>query len=369
MRKIVSIIISLMLLLGAFTLVGCNDKEESVAGKETGFVYQLILATKDDGSRDDHYVIRSINTSKEDAKKLADGEVVETVLEVPATYNGLEVREIKAGAFKNQAILTGITFEDGHNIEKIGAGAFAGCKNLKTMELPFIGEKVDAVGENKVFGYIFGTETAEGCTKYTQTFNASSEGGTKDYYIPNSLESITLTGDVLSSYAFAGYTALESIVFTGAIEKISDSAFKGCTSLAEIVLPSSVTEIENNAFNGCTGLLWVDLANVTTIGNSAFSGCTRFGYGENLLEIGVNVVLGESAFAGCTQLYQVKLSCAIVEVEAFAGCSNLTKVTFESTVTSVRNNAFINCNKDLVATKNCPPEAFEKFVFDSDYIA
>ena len=78
--------------------------------------------------------------------------------------------------------------------------------------------------------------------------------------------------------------------------------------------------------------------------------------------------MGESAFAGCTTLYQVKLACAVVEVEVFAGCSDLTLVTFENTVEFVRNNAFINCNKDIVVTNNSTA-TFADFVFDSDYTA
>ncbi|MBQ9893754.1 MAG: leucine-rich repeat protein, partial [Ruminococcus sp.] len=65
----------------------------------------------------------------------------------------------------------------------------------------------------------------------TKTYNSRYSDGC-EYYVPESLESITITGG----------------------KTIPDNAFYGMKSLTTVILPDTITEIGENAFNGCSGL-------------------------------------------------------------------------------------------------------------------
>lgn len=58
-----------------------------------------------------------------------------TVLEIPATINGMTVTEIAAQAFAEHPTLSTVIFTD-NSVTTIGLMAFAGCENLQTVELP-----------------------------------------------------------------------------------------------------------------------------------------------------------------------------------------------------------------------------------------
>lgn len=348
MKKIISIILTLILALGVMTLVGCK-KDDKVSVKETTFDYELKKAVDDNGERDDYYIIRSLKISDDDSDKIDDGETIEIV--IPATYKSLPVREIKENAFKNVKGISKISFEknaDGkYNIETINSGAFAGCSDLTEIELPFTGKSVDAKNEEKLFGYIFGTEESDGSTSITQSKNVGTD--TTAYYIPDGLKKVTLNCDTLSIYAFSGNTILETLVFNGNVTAIPEGFFKGCTSLNDIIIPDSVMEIGNDAFNGCTGLYAIDLNNVETLGNSAFEGCTKLGFGENTLIVNCTKI-GEKAFSGCTTLAKLEISTSEIPMEAFSGCTNLKSVnlTCSNGNSVIRSGAFMNCGEQLV---------------------
>ena len=348
MKKIISIALTLILALSVMTFIGCKN-DNGVSNKETTFVYELKKNVDEDGNKDDYYVIRGFKVSDEDADKMDDGEIVKKEMVVPATYNNLPVREIREGALKNQKIITKLSFEknsDGtFNIQTINSGAFAGCVNLTEIELPFIGKSVDAVNEEKLFGYVFGEEQIDGCTSVEQSYNSGTD--TKTYYIPSGLTTVTLLGDKMPIYAFCGNTVLKKVVLNTSVTAISEGAFKGCTSLDEIVLPDSVTKIGDDAFNGCTGLYGIDFNKVTSIGNNAFKGCTKLGFGENVLTITSTVeTLGENVFEGCTTISKLSIACKIIPMYAFAGCSGLTYVDLTCSADGIiRSGAFINCEK------------------------
>lgn len=347
MKKIISIILTLILAFGVMTLVACK-KDEEVSVKETTFDYELKKAVDDDGNRDDYYIIRSIKISDDDSNKIDDGETIEIV--IPATYKSLPVREIKENAFKNVKGISKFSFEknsDGkYNIETINSGAFAGCSDLTEIELPFTGKSVDAKDDEKLFGFIFGTESSDDCTSITQSRNFGTD--TVSYYIPNELKKVTVNGDSLSIYAFSGNTIIETFVFGGNVVAIPEGFFKGCTSLNEIVIPDSVTEIGKDAFNGCTGLYAIDLNNVATLGNNAFSGCTKLGYGENTVVVNCDTI-GDGAFSGCTTIAKLEISTSVIPSAAFDGCTALKDVKLTCASGGViKSGAFMNCGEKLI---------------------
>jgi len=115
----------------------------------------------------------------------------------------------------------------------IGSGAFA-CGGLAHITLPFVGNQKEDTA-NAHFGNIFGDR--------------------KEASVPESLKSVTITGNVaISPSAFSGCTGLEMIVLESGVTKIGDNAFSGCTALKKISIPGSVSGIGAGAFSGCTAL-------------------------------------------------------------------------------------------------------------------
>lgn len=349
MKKLIGLILTLTLAASLFAFVGCkNNTGDGDSQNDTGFVYEKV--TDDDDN--DYYVITGYNMSDEEADAVADGKYDSYLKDVviPATFTEdgetLPVKEIEDGAFSGQLLFKSVKFEkvDGaYNIEKIGMGAFGGCINLEKMELPFVGNKVDALNDKKVFGYVFGTSEASNSTSIAQNYNDASE--TITVYIPNTLKTVVVDGqEVIPAYAFNNVTMLETVTLNGTT-KIGNNAFSACTGLTNFDVPDTVTTIGESAFKGCSSLMTVKFpqSGEYVIMQEAFRGCTSLGYGNvsaNVLVVNAKTVY-DKAFYGCTALRAVSISCDI-KAYTFYGCTSLEKVTFLGTST-IEANAFFNC--------------------------
>ena len=153
----------------------------------------------------------------------------------------------------------------------------------------------------------------------------------------------------LANSAFAGCSALTSIVLPNGLTSIGNEAFDSCSELASIIIPDGVTAINYATFWHCYKLATVNIPNgVTTIGNWAFYRCSI-----SSLTIPESVTsISNSAFAGCSSLtsieveggntiYDSRNDCnAIIETATntlLAGCAN---TTIPESVTSIGDNAF-----------------------------
>ena len=295
-----------------------SDKEKDSLTKITFKAsYELVISDKIE-----------VVTYDEDGNVKYDenDKLVTEFIEIGKEYDGIKVESFKIAdaAFANQTIVKSANI--GSTVESIGAGAFAGCSNLKSMVLPFVGETAgNNVNAKKTFGYIFGTAEAAGCTSVTSNYNTS---GSLTSYIPSSLTEVTVNyaeGSVLPEYAFNKVTTLEKVVLTGVVG-IGKNAFEGCSSLYAVNGVENVTEIGKNAFASCSNLIGIDLSNVTVIYQSAFSGCSKLGYkATEALDL-TGVTIYEKAFASCTSLTSIKLDSLNLSGAVFSGCSSLENV-------------------------------------------
>ncbi len=284
--------------------------------------------------------------------------------------------EISQNAFAGCGTIENIIISG--NITNIATGAFAYCSGLKSITLPFVGgsSNIDADANIYPFGYIFGELNYTGCTETKQRYYDPNEAtyAQKTYYIPTSLESVTITGGSVSPAAFENCKGLKNITLNNNLTSLGGSAFSNCTGLTSITIPNSVTSIGNGVFSGCTGLTSITIPNsVTSIGDKAFSGCTSL---VNI-EMSNNLTnLGRSIFKDCTCLQynefdnayylgnennpyvilmkakdtyitscEINSNTKVIYDEAFMDCVEITSIIIPDKVTVISMSAFFYCTK------------------------
>ena len=213
------------------------------------------------------------------------------------------VETIEEGAFTYCKSLKNIICEENSKLTTIKTGAFAGCSNLVSVEIPSsmisIGDVAFASCTNLTNINIPNSVTSIGelvfntCTSltsinvdennlYYQSIDGnlySKDGKTliqyaigkqdSNFIIPNHITTI-------GSNAFRSCSNLKSIELSNSVTHIGEYAFASCTNLANINIPNSVTNIEGDAFNQCTNLTKIVIPiNVTYIGTTAFAFCDK----------------------------------------------------------------------------------------------
>jgi hypothetical protein len=261
---------------------------------------------------------------------------VSRTITIPATIEGLPVREIGSNAFYGVGqgfnfmgrteVGTPFTVVLPAGLAKIGDEAFS-RSGLTSVVIP------DSVTE-------IGMGAFQGCFYYVKE-TGGKIGVTPTY----SLTSVTLSkgltkiwgGGAQYGEAFAGNSALKTVVIPEGLSVLGESMFSGCTSLTEITIPKSITVIPERAFSGCSGLKTLVIP-------------------EGVAEI------SSFAFSDCTALTSVTIPSTITTIEryAFRDCSALTTVTFSDpdlaeiksyAGTTLLDSAFEGCGKLNLATQ------------------
>jgi len=274
-----------------------------------------------------------------------------TIVHVPATIQGMPVREIATSAFPTYEAqrwgsnarglpITSIVIPEGITVIRESAfsstnnsGFIIGMAALTSVTLP---ESVTSIP----------TRAFAGASSLT-TIN-----------IPNSVTSI-------GEEAFRDCSSLASITLPSRITSISIGTFRGCSSLRSINIPNSVTTIREFVFMGCSVLTSITIPNsVISIGGGTFarSGLTSITWPArvptiaSVLWFGGSDVYGEylGMFQGCTNLRTVVISEGVTSIgtRAFEGNTALTNVTMPSTIRSIGERAFLNCSS--LSTINIP---------------
>jgi len=233
------------------------------------------------------------------------------------------VESISAYAFRDCTALTSIVIPN--SVTSIGYSAFAGCDGLTSMTIPGSGTSID--------DYAF-----RGCSN---------------------LESVIIGNGVITIGEFAFYYCdkLTSVTIGNSVTNIGRDAFCHCASLTAVVIPDSVTSIGAGSFSACKSLTSVTIGdNVTSIGDCAFEGCTSL----SSVTIPNSVAsMGVEVFSCCTSLSGIWVDeenpsyssdvCGVLFnkdktelIQCPGGYSG--KYTIPAGVTSIRDNAFYNCD-------------------------
>lgn len=170
--------------------------------------------------------------------------------------------------------------------------------------------------------------------------------------LPSTLESI-------GAKAFVDCAGLERIEIPEDTHEIGPEAFRGCTALREVVLPDGLEELPRTAFAQCTSLKRVlGGASVRALGVGAFRACGALASipaFERLESVGRN------AFSGCRSLSGVKLGDACREIGdgAFANCKGLSSVVLPDGVERLGTNVFAGCDDAL--SLECDVRLLDRF--------
>lgn len=255
------------------------------------------------------------------------------------------------------------------SLKTIEVGAFSGCRKLSEVKLPTSFPTIDI----SVF---------DGCSSLETVFYDGSLEQWNDITAGNDFLGYSCPSLVMGDYTaqfilvedgpfaepipkktvtITKYTGKESTVILPStisgwpVTKIGEAAFQDNTTITSVTIPDSVTEIGANAFAGCTNLTSVtyegDWSKLTIqSGNPAVEDAAKDAANEQLFDfkftpdntaVIVTRYNGTAADVTIPSRYKGK-PVTMIDHAAFFN-SVVTSVTIPDSVTSIGDDAFVNC--------------------------
>ena len=220
-----------------------------------------------------------LNLQKFDLSNGSDIVVPNDIDGIPVTYvRGLtadltsiklpnSLIKIKDDAFNSMDTLKSLVIDGGApNLNELGERSFSGCSNIEELDLS--NSKLTSIPEG-AFAYCKNLKTI----KLPSTITSI---GDEAFYNCQSLTNIEGLDKCnlksIGSAAFSNCKALENLDFSqSTFTNVPSKAFHGCSALAKITLPNTLTTIGGYAFYACYSIPQLDLSNtaLTTLENYA----------------------------------------------------------------------------------------------------
>ena len=242
-----------------------------------------------------------LNLQKFDLSNGSDIVVPNDIDGIPVTYvRGLtadltsiklpnSLIKIKDDAFNSMDTLKSLVIDGGApNLNELGERSFSGCSNIEELDLS--NSKLTSIPEG-AFAYCKNLKTI----KLPSTITSI---GDEAFYNCQSLTNIEGLDKCnlksIGSAAFSNCKALENLDFSqSTFTDVPSKAFNGCSALAKITLPNTLTTIGGYAFYACYGIPQLDLSNtaLTTLENYALyqmRETTKFSLPDSISSIGTH---------------------------------------------------------------------------------
>ena len=371
-RKISSLLISIVMLISVLVLVACTNKNEPTKGLE----YEL-------------------NEDGESYSVIGIGEATDKEILFPLTYKGKPVTSIGNEAFGKNMDITKVVISD--NIISIGEAAFDECRNLEEILISdsvaeignwaFYGTRiksitipknVEKIGEGVLANctYLESMEVDSDNTVFNVNNNCLIETSTKTIIAGSNKSVLPSDGSVtgIASYSFYGFNQFAKVEIPEGYTTIGDGAFAFCRNLYEISYPKTVSVIEGDQFWGCKILVnvIVDDENpyyysegnclIETASKTLISGCRistipndikaigdyAFYEREKITSITIPdsvTTIGQFAFYKCPDLTSVNLGNGVKDINAcaFEGCECLESIVFPDKLQKIDDYSFFGC--------------------------
>ena len=158
-------------------------------------------------------------------------------------------------ASKKEIYIPGEVTWDGQNykiyrfrkfISKDGGG-LVGCNNVEKLTIPYANGINSSGFLSSPFACLWGTKEFDNSYKvkgYYLRSNVDTEYTEAYYYIPKSLKTLKLTGDIIATHTFSNYNELKDVEFiiTNNMRYIYQNAFYGITEQLTIYFEGSIAE-------------------------------------------------------------------------------------------------------------------------------
>ena len=276
------------------------------------------------------------------------------------------LQKLSNATFYGCTALSEVTFPA--SLKIIERSAFSGCRNLSEVKLP---ASLKAI-QSYVFDHCSDLKTVSYDGSLEQWNHITANNDVLGYSCPSlvtddyTAQFIRVENDLPDpppkTVTITKYTGKESTVILPStisnwpVTKIGEDALKDNTTITSVTIPASVTEIGSNAFADCTNLTSVhyegDWSNLTIqSGNPAVQDAANaplfdfeFIPPDNTAVIVTNYKYnGAAADVTIPSRYQGKPVTTIGHAAFFN--SAVTSVTIPDSVTSISDEAFINCPK------------------------
>ena len=240
----------------------------------------------------------------------------------------------------NSLIENEISLPDG--LIEIKDGAFANCRNLKSIKLP---NSIKTLGKKAFYNCINLHSTNFPNSLKSIGYKCFSHSTIKKVTIPESIEFI---GSMAFSACYAlseinvksnlHYKSIDGVLFSK--ENNSLLSYPSASNRTYYIIPKHVKRIESGAFLSCMYLKKVELTKgITELKDETFANC------KELFEIKIHegvIKIGRHVFGCCVSLEKIKLPSTLKSAgnEAFAYCSSLNKINIPKELTDIRTDTF-----------------------------
>ena len=278
------------------------------------------------------------------------------------------VTSIGFSAFEHCTSLKSITLPS--SLSSISEALFSGCSQLTTIQIP------DSV--LSIQDYAFYDCSALKTVSYNGSLEQWSKINVAKGFLGSSCPSLVMN-DYTAQFipvkdendpnpppktvTITKYTGTESTVILPStisswdVTKIGEDAFQDNTTITSVTIPDSVTEIGSNAFAGCTNLTSVnyagDWSNLTIqSGNPAVEDAAKDAANEQLFDFDFTpdntaVIVTNYKYKGTAADVTIPSRYKGIPVTAIGYAaffnSAVTSVTIPDSVTSILDDAFVNC--------------------------